>query len=97
MWKIWYGDGTTYSGDPYLAPATNVQVVIQKSDNKLGYDLNWGKDFYYWKDDRWMACDDWGMRDYLMLHTGPKAVLFGRSICDADFWALKEKAMKEGL
>ena len=96
-WKVWYGDGSTYTGDPFLAPPANVQVVIHRADNKQGYDVNWGKDCYYWKDDRWVACDDWGLRDYMMMHIGPKAVLFGRSLRDEDFWAIKEKAMKDGL
>jgi len=95
-WLIYYGDGSTYYGDPYQAPAVNVQVIANEADNESGFTLNHSKDFYIWID-RWYAADQAGMYDYLMFHHGPKMVLFGRTIRDADYWKILGKAGREGL
>ena len=92
-WRIYYGDGTSYSnedGDPFYAPSSNVQVVVQ--DGKLQR----GKDAYYWKPEMgWNGCDVLGLHDYLYQYIGPKAVLLGRSIRDDDFWETVKRAGKE--
>ena len=93
--RIYYGDGSTYSGDPYLAPQTGVQVVSQENRKQLMS----GKDVYYWKPESgWHACDMLGMWDHLFMYRGPKAILFGREMQrDEDFWALRQRAKVEGL
>ncbi len=97
-WLIYYEDGSTYTGDPYLAPATGV-IVIVLEDKKAtkGFSLTNGKDAYYYKDEAWRGCDEMGMFDYLMSYKGPKAVLFGRTIRNDLFWGIIERATKEGL
>ncbi len=96
--RIYYDDGSTYSSDPYFAPSTGVQVVIQENITRsVGFDLFCGKDAYYWKDGRWFQCDIPGMWDYLFMYVGPKAVLFGRTIQDDDFWNMVTHAKNEGL
>jgi len=92
-WEIYYGDKSTFSsedGDPFHAPQNNVQVV--NNNGKLYY----GKDAYYWRPDvGWNACDIPGLWDYLLMYRGPKAVLFGRSIRDEDFWETVKRAKVE--
>lgn len=91
--RIYYADGSTYSGDPFFAPPTGVQAVAQ--DGRVMA----GKDAYYWKPvSGWHACDTLGMWDYLFMYTGPKAILFGREMeRDEDFWEVKARAQAEGV
>ena len=90
--RIYYGDGSTYSGDPFEANPHNVTCVAVPG--RLWH----SKDAYYWaKDQGWVPCDDWGMRDYLLNYIGPKAVLFGRNMRDEDYWKILNRAMEEGI
>ena len=96
--KIFYGpdsDYRTYSGDPFLAPTMDVQVVIQENRTKPMR----GKAAWYWKPDvGWVHCDMLGLWDYLCWHQGPKAILSGREMeSEKDFCALVERATAEGL
>lgn len=103
-WKIYYGDGSTYSdrdGSPYLAPILNVQVIVQDSDNILGRTLMHGatppeKGNFVWQGNGWNICDTVGFWDYMMHYEGPKAALFGRSINTQDFEAILKRAISEG-
>ncbi len=93
--RIYYGDGSTYSGDPFLALPTGVQLVAQEN-RKVPMR---GKDAYYWlPESGWHACDTLGMWDHLFMYRGPKAILFGREMQrDEDFYALCQRAKVEGL
>ncbi len=97
--RIYYGDGSTYSGDPYYAPATNVQVVaLEEPGAARGHIVVTAKDAYYYREGRWWGCDEMGLFDYLMEHEGPKAVLFGRSMTRNDaYWAIVQRAKAEGF
>jgi hypothetical protein len=99
-WRIYYGDGSTYSdrdGSPFHAPATNVQAIANKANNDRGFLVAHSKDAFYWEGAGWNACDQMGLWDYLLEYRGPKAVLFGRSIRDAEFFAVIKRANREGL
>lgn len=101
-WRLYYGDGSTFSsadGPPFDAPPANVQVVVcQDSSTPTGFNLRHGLDAYYWRDDvGWQGCDVPGLWDYLMMHRGPKVVLFGRSVRDDDFWKIVSRSSTEGL
>lgn len=100
-WRIYYDDGSTYSSDrdPFFAPQTGVQVLVQEvPGGKIGFRPYHSKDAYYYRDGRWFACDEAGMWDYLLMHRGPKAVIFGRSMVrDEDFWKVVRRAKTEGL
>lgn len=81
MWTIWYGDGTTYTeedGTVFEAPGLNVQVVEQ-SDPTVGRWTQLAQDYYVWNGEAWVGCDVFGLWDYLQ-QTGPRKVLFGRTI-----------------
>lgn len=97
-WRIYYDDDETYSGDPYLAPATGViTVAVEDRNATKGFCLTKSKDAYYFKDGRWWGCDDMGMYDYLMSYRGPKAILFGRTVRNDLYWQIVQRALSEGL
>ena len=103
QWKIYYDDGSVYSdlnGSPFNAPSTGVIVVVTgNSNSEREFSLVHGKDAFYWNDDIgwWRGCDVAGLWDYLLMYHGPKAVIFGRTIRDDDFWKIVSRASKEGL
>jgi hypothetical protein len=92
-WKIYYGDGSTFSskdGDPFCAPGTNAQVIQQNGK------LQSGKDAYYWSEEMgWNGCDHLGMIDYLQSYLRPQKVIFGRTIRDEIYWGLRKRAGAE--
>lgn len=88
MWKVYYGDGTTFSskdGPPDQAPAANVQVIVQSSAEH-GWQALSNSHYYIWRDERWWMVDmqGFGLFDYL-LQPGWKRVLFGRTLPNEDF------------
>ena len=99
-WKIYYGDGSTFSdqdGAAENAPAVNVQVIVVENPNH-----NWvtiaGNDYFVWQERggwyRWWGADWFGMVDYL-LQPGWKKVLFGRMIDEETFNGLFRLANKD--
>lgn len=90
--RIYYGDDSTYSGDPFLAVPHN--VICLAVPGKVWH----SRDAYYWhKDMGWTPCDVPGMWDYLLNYVGPKAILFGRNVRDDIYWKIVDRAHKEGL
>lgn len=85
QWRIWYGDGTTFSsaeGSPYYAPRQNVQVIAG-ADPLVGRYMAAARDAYWWdiSAQRWFGGDRWGEWDY-MCQLGPRVVLYGRTVSD---------------
>ena len=98
-WRIYYDDGATFTdldGSHFDAPATGVQIIASKADTEKGFILSKGKTGYYWKDG-WNPCDEFGVYDYLMFHKGPKAVLFGRTIRNEDYFNIVKRATRDGI
>ena len=97
--RIYYSDGSTYSGDPFLAPQTDVQVVVTEDPKaRDGFRIKAMSAAFYWNGEQWRSCDELGMWDYLLEYEGPKAILFGRWMKrDEDFYAVKTRAKVEGL
>ena len=98
--RVYYGDGSTYSGDPFEAPRCNVQAIVNENPaSPQGFDVCTGSksDYYIWRDGQWWDCDEAGMWDYLLLLTGPKSILFGRTMRNEEYWAIVARAQKEGL
>lgn len=98
-WRIYYGDGTTFSsedGKPELAPALDVQAIVQPERDEYGvgrHVLN-GRDYYVWlgaEHQDWDTVDLFGLYDYLQ-RPGWKRVLFGRSIPTATFREIMQRA-----
>ncbi len=97
-WRIYYGDGSTYSGDPYWAPTSNVQAIaVGDTAATRGYRIVTSKDACIYAEEAWWGCDDAGMWDYLLNHKGPKAVIFGRTISPDTYFKILQRATREGL
>lgn len=96
-WRIYYGDGSTYSdtdGTPYDAPTRNVQAIIS-ADDAVGWHMHNSEDYYWWHTEMgWVSGDHFGFYDYL-LEPGPKRVLFGRSISREEYNAIIERAHQD--
>jgi len=84
-WKIFYGDGSTYTGDPYTAPARNVQAIIA-DDEHHGWHCVRTCDYYWYLPDLdlWQGGDMFGLFDHL-IEPGQKRVLFGRTLGNQEF------------
>lgn len=97
IWRIYYGDGSTYSdtdGSPEKAPCGGVQCVAWYDEDKRRR-LAHGQDYYiYDGDGRWFGCDAAGFWQY-MGETGFKVVKFGRMIADGKFRSVMSKAMND--
>ena len=102
-WCIYYGDGSAVSDSEHSAfevpVATGVQVIaVESYADPKGYFLVHSKDYYTWREGRWIGCDLGGLYDYLMLLPGAKRVLFGRTMArDDEFFAIQSRASREGL
>jgi hypothetical protein len=97
-WRIYYGDGSTYDsrdGAAWNAPARDCQMVAV-ADPDHGWFLCRSDDFYWYvaASDEWVGGDNFGLWDYL-IEPGPKRVLFGRTISNAQFQAIFERACAE--
>lgn len=69
-WKIFYGDGSTFSdqdGQPLDAPIANVQVIAQEHKESGRY-MQTARDYYvYWPGrERWVGVDLAGVLDFLV-------------------------------
>lgn len=99
--RIYYGDDSTYSGDPFYAPPTNVQTIAMEDPGAArGHRLvtESPRDAYYYREGMWWSCDEMGLWDYMFEHIGPKAVLFGRTMTRSeDYWAIVNRAKAEGF
>lgn len=93
-WKIFYDDGTAYTGDPFRAPAFGVLIIVQK-DPECGRRLVQNADFYVWDErgegPQWFEANWFGLLDYLA-GPGPKRVLFGRLVPNSVFQAVFARA-----
>ena len=102
MWKIYYGDGNTFSSQDSTAwmilKRNNVQVIVQEDDNH-GWFTQAQTDYYVWDNRggggwRWWGVDIFGLYDYL-LEPGEKCVLFGRTIEKDEFSEIFKRASED--
>lgn len=85
-WRVYYGDGTVISdsdADLYDLPGRDVQVVLEV-DPDHGWRMHRSSDFYWHDNGHWVCGEIFGLWDYLT-RSGPKKVLFGRTI-SRDEW-----------
>lgn len=95
-WRIYYGDGTTFSnaeGDPSGAPRLNVQAIVQ-ADVHNGWGIERTRDYYTWQEDqkRWRGVDIFGLFDYLFVTSKQPIVLAGRTIPDHEYNQIYQRA-----
>jgi hypothetical protein len=85
-WRVYYGDGSTFSnedGAPEMAPCSRViAVAFYDQDNRRR--VCHQADYYLWGDGRWYSADASGFWQY-MQEPGPKVVKFGREIGDIKY------------
>lgn len=97
-WKVYYGDGSTFSsadGHAFDTPARGVQIIAI-ADHEHGWRLERGGDYYCWvpgKDD-WYAADQAGLILYF-LDRGPKRVLLGERMDYYEYRAVLDRAMSD--
>jgi hypothetical protein len=106
-WRVYYGDGSTFSdedGTIEMTPALNVQAIVQSDPDPHGtgrHVIHGGGqrpnrvpiDYYWWDPGRgmWVGGDLFGLWDYLT-RPGWRKVLFGRTIPDQDYQAIIVRA-----
>lgn len=93
-WKIFYGDGSTFSDQDGLcrdAPATNIQVIAQANPT-VGRELLSGKDFYFQLRGEWIGTDLPGLLDHLMEDGCLKC---GRTLTRLEWDAVLRQAMTD--
>jgi hypothetical protein len=92
-WRIYYDDGTTFEGDPFLTPARGVMCIL---DSHGQWHIDENKDYYVWKfrEDGWSGVDLFGLVDYL-LEAGARKVVFGRLVENSIFNKIKQQALKD--
>ena len=98
--RIYYADGSAYSGDPFHAPPRLAQVIAQEaSHTRQGYILIHGKDFYCWREDGgWFGVNDGGFWEYLLTTDGPLKVIHGWTMARTpEFHECVRRASSEGL
>lgn len=92
-WRIYYGDGSTYSSDDgaaFCAPARGVQAIVSP-DELVGRFCDTQCDYYVW-DGAWLGVDHAGLLDYLGRVGFAKYVLQGRTIPGETYRAIMERA-----
>lgn len=83
--KVFYADGSVYSGAVETTPTDNVLVIVERS-REHGRRLVSNGDYYCWdaKRERWFPGDFMHFVQYLR-EDGMKRVLFGRTV-ENDEW-----------
>lgn len=99
-WKVYYGDGSTFSsrdGTPQRAPGLDVQMIVVSS-----HDHGWRSvtgDYYVWDyrggKTRWWGVDLFGLWEYLFTQSGYKCVLAGKMTSNKQFDKISRDAMKD--
>lgn len=96
LWKIFYGDGTTYdSKQGSEPPMRDVQVIVQY-DAEVGRSFWSDCDFYWWepKHSLWVGGDMAGLLDYMGRCRGA-TILQGRTVPDSIYRKIKQQALQD--
>lgn len=96
-YRVYYADGSIYSGDPAKAPVFGVLAIVE-FDKIAGRRIVSRSD-YYCLDDRgeglsWFEADYIGFIDYLAT-PGYKRVLFGRLVSNKTFDEIYQHALTD--
>lgn len=99
--KVYFGDKTSYLGDPFGCEQLNSGVqVIAQIDERVGWHTVTGHTYYMWDlrgDDKrykWYGGDFAGLTFYLR-RPGPKRVLIGEEIDNDRFDEIFREVMKD--
>lgn len=92
MYRIYYGDGTTYDGEegpPTGDRARGVQAIAQ-DDPYVGVAVVTKSPVYVWRDEEWVGLDWFDLWDFL-LDSG--IVIFGRTIRREEYHAIMQRVV----
>lgn len=98
-WKIYYGDGSTFSsddGEPEEAPRLNVQIIIQDDPDKI-WIAQQRADYYVWEYGRWWGKDLFGLWEHLFLYAGLSIALAGKTIGSVDYMNIWRAAKNDPM
>jgi hypothetical protein len=90
LFKVYYTDGSTFTGDAFETPALNVLFIVEKSAEH-GRRLISNGDYYVYESHGWEAVDREGMFQYLC-DKGPRRILLGRIVPNEQWNAIRAKA-----
>lgn len=95
--KIFYDDGTTYTGEPENAPVLGALIIVE-DDKNHGRQIICKGDYFCW-DDRgnglhWWEADFIGLVDYL-IRPGMKRVLIGRLVSEETWSEVYNRALND--
>lgn len=92
MIVIYYGDGSTFDGDPRSADPLNVQAIAQ--DGKNGWHVVSHADYYIYTEEMgFVGVDSVGFWDYMFRIVPVRIVLFGRTIPSDKFNPIFQEAL----
>jgi hypothetical protein len=99
-WRIYYGDGSTYSdedGPVEDAPAQGVQAVVTRSASDPRQVISVHGWDYYWQthEGEFYGGELFGLYDALLRRCHP--IFFGRTIPTADWQAVVARSVKDKL
>lgn len=100
-WRIYYADGTRYSGSPEDAPGLGVLLIVQRDPKSGIKEILHGDgprviDYYWWEGGMWLGGDVTGMIQYLAF-PGWKKVLIGRNIITSQWREVVQEAIDDDL
>ena len=82
-YKVYYRDGSTYTGSPENAPILGVALIVQESKEN-GREIVSHGDYYCWYKERWQSCGYDSMIAY-MNEPGWKKYLVGVQMLSEDW------------
>lgn len=101
MWKIYYGDSSTFSssdGTPQRAPGLDVQVIVI-ADKDHGWRTQAKDEYYVWDcrggETRWWGVDLFALWEYLFTQSGYKVALAGKRTSSKRFNEIFKLAMDD--
>lgn len=98
--RIYYIDGSTYEGDPFLAPRAGVAVIMQDEGGERGPHALYDRDYYVWLNrygPGWVNMDWAGWMQYMLLERQPQVTLFGAVMKNDEWFAILRRAKEEGV
>ena len=91
-WRVYTTAGvfTSEDGEPFDAPRTDVQIIVQGKDGS--YEIVHGKDYFYWEPATggWHGTDIFGAFDHL-IRSQRQCLLIGRMMADDEWRTLFER------
>lgn len=85
-WKIFYKGGLTFSsadGEPGSAPGSEVQCILHLTE--AGWLLMAGNEYYFWRDNAWLAANSFDALILYLSQPGWSKVLFTSEIKDDEY------------